>query len=112
MRSREKTLAERPWSAPMAAQVEIFARAQRRHEGAREHAVVLDQDCGWQVLRVGVDGVAEQHQLHERDEDHRRKRDAVAPELDQLLDEGGVEAAEGHHRGLTRNYPSTGSSDR
>ena len=67
--------------------VEIVARAQRRDEGAREHAVVLDQHRGRQVLRVGVDGVAEQHQLHERDEDHRREGDAVAPELDQLLDE-------------------------
>ena len=79
--------------------VEILARPQRCHKGAREDAVVLDQHSGWQVLCISVDGVAEQHQLHEWDEDHSGEGDAVATKLDQLLHEDCVDAGKSGERG-------------
>src|ERR1700682_5441669 len=41
------------------------------------------------MARRGVDGVAEQQELHHRDHHDHRERDAVAPQLDEFLD---------HHR--------------
>ena len=62
---------------------------QRFQDRAAEVAVLLQQHCGRQVARRGVDGVAEQQELHHRDHHDHRERHAVAPELDELLD---------HHR--------------
>src|SRR5262249_48728704 len=39
------------------------------------------------VPRIGVDGVAEQQELDERDHDDHRERDTIALELDELLDQ-------------------------
>ena len=79
--------------------VKIVARPHGRQERAREGAVVLDEHGGRQMLGVGVDGVAEQQELEQRDEDHRRESDAVAAKLDQLLDEGRVDAPQRGARG-------------
>src|SRR6476620_3843074 len=45
------------------------------------------------MARRGVDGVAEQQQLHHRDHHDHRERDAVAAELDEFLDQHRIAAA-------------------
>src|SRR5689334_6393671 len=45
--------------------------------------------------RRGIDGVAEQEQLHDGDEDHGRKRQPIAPQLHEFLDEHGQRARQG-----------------
>ena len=49
---------------------------------------------GRQVLRVGVDRVAEQHQLHDRHADQHREGQPVAPQLHELLAQHGGDALE------------------
>src|SRR5258705_4904721 len=44
------------------------------------------------MSRRGVDGVAEQQQLHNRDHHDHRERDAVAAELDEFLDQHRIAA--------------------
>ena len=73
--------------------LEIFGVAQRRKNRAADVAVFLQQHRGRQIARRGVDGVAEQHELHQRNRDHGRERDAVAPELEEFLDQHGAGAA-------------------
>ena len=46
-----------------------------------------------QAPRVGIDGIAEEQQLHDRYRDHRRERHAVAPHLNKLLVEDRHEPA-------------------
>src|SRR5260370_41852039 len=72
-----------------AGEVEIGGIFQRFEDRAREVAVLLQQYRGRQIARRGVDGVAEQQQLHHRDHHDHPERDAVALELDEFLD---------HHR--------------
>ena len=67
--------------------LEIVGVLQRRQDRAAEIAVLLQQHRGRQMARLGVDGVAEQHQLHQRDHDDHGERHPVAPELDELLDQ-------------------------
>ena len=74
------------------ADLEILGGAQGGQERACEDAVVLHEHRGRQVLRIGVDGIAEQHELNEGDDDHGREGEAVAAKLDQLFDESGDEA--------------------
>src|SRR6476659_6542246 len=45
------------------------------------------QEGGRQVARLGVDRIAEQGELHDRDGQHHRVGDAVARELFELLDQ-------------------------
>ena len=40
--------------------------SERREDGAGEQALVVREHGGGQVVRIGVDGVAEQQQLHDR----------------------------------------------
>src|SRR5437870_11450792 len=54
---------------------------------AAEIGLLLQQHRGGQMPRIGVDGVAEQQQLNERDHDDHGERNAVALELDELLDQ-------------------------
>src|SRR5258708_12824758 len=72
-----------------AGEMEIGGVFQRFEDRAREVAVLLQQYRGRQIARRGVDGVAEQQQLHHRDHHGHPARDAVALELDEFLD---------HHR--------------
>jgi hypothetical protein len=65
--------------------LEIFGVLQRRQDGAGKIAVLLQQHGGRQVARIGVDGIAEQDELHQRDHDDHDEGDAVALELDELL---------------------------
>ena len=70
-------------------EAEIVGVLQRLEDRAAEVAVLLQQHRGRQVSRRGVDGIAEQQQLHHRDHHDHRKRHPVAPQLDEFLD---------HHR--------------
>src|SRR5262245_3278312 len=79
--------------------LEIARVLKGAQDRAAEIALLLQQHRGRQVARVGVDGIAEQDELDERDHDDHRERDAVALELDELLDQHGdgatPEAADG-----------------
>ena len=73
--------------------LEIARVLQRREDRAADVARLLQQHRGRQVARRGVDRVAEQDELHQRDHDDHRERDAVAAELDELLDQHRAGAA-------------------
>ena len=64
---------------------EVLGRRHRLHERARELAVVGDDQRGRHVLGIGVDRVAEQRELDDRDADDHPERHAVAAELQELL---------------------------
>src|SRR5262245_43416720 len=67
--------------------LEIARVHERAQDRAAEIALLLQQHGGRQVARVGIDGIAEQHELDQRNHDDHRERDAVALELDELLDQ-------------------------
>ena len=66
--------------------------ADAAHEVARLGAPVLVVDDRRDVPDVGVDGVAEQEKLHYRNHHDHRKGNAVASELDELLQQHGIAA--------------------
>jgi hypothetical protein len=70
----------------------IFGRA---HDAAHERAVVGRHHGGGQMMRVAVDGVAEQHQLHDGHAQHHREGQAVASQLHELLAQYRHDAAPG-----------------
>jgi hypothetical protein len=76
--------------AGLGGEVEIVGVLQRADDRAREDRVLLHQHRGRQVARLGVDRIAEQQELDDRQQQHQRIGDAVAGELLELLD---------HHRG-------------
>ena len=77
---------------------EIAGVLQRAHERARVDARLgRDARAVGRRLRVGVDGVAEQHQLHHRHADHHREGEPVAAQLHEFLREHGEEAVQGEH---------------
>src|SRR5205085_1794689 len=78
-------------------EAEVAARLHRREQGARVRARVCREHRGRQPLRVGVDGVAEEDQLQHRDADDHAEGQAVAPELDELLDDDAGPAGPGKH---------------
>src|SRR3569832_967018 len=67
-------------------ETKISGVLQRFQDRAAEVAVLLQQHGGRQVMRRGIDRVAKQQKLHYREHDDHRERDAVAPELNELLD--------------------------
>ena len=91
----------------LARDVEIAAVAQTPDNRARKDAVVGGINRRRQVLRVGIDGVAEQDELNHRDADHHAERQPVAPHLDEFLhhdrpEPPPVESEAGHGRRLRR----------
>src|SRR5262249_30646211 len=66
-------------------EAEIGGVLQRLQHRAGEIAVLLDQHRARQIVRRGVDGVAEQHELYHRQHHDHREGHAIAPELDELL---------------------------
>src|SRR5215208_1064571 len=68
-------------------ELEIFSVFERPQDRACNVILLLQQHGRRQMTRIGVDHVAEQQQLDQRDHDNHRKRDAIALELDELLDE-------------------------
>src|SRR5438067_4429550 len=55
---------------------------------------ILIQDRHGHVLYVVVEGVAERNHFDERGKEHKKKRDRIAQNRDELLEEDGAEAAE------------------
>ena len=78
------------------------------NDAAHEGAVVGGDHGGRQLARVAVDGVAEQHQLHDRHTEHHREGQAIAPELHELLAQHGHDAAPRQAEQCTPG-PATGS---
>ena len=74
--------------------LEVAGVLERTHEAARERPLLLCDHRGRQAARVAVDRKAEQGHLDDRDADHHREGQAVAFELDQLLDHHREQAAE------------------
>ena len=66
-------------------EMEIGGVFQRLEDRAREVAVLLQQHRRRQVVRGGVDGEAEQHQLHHRKHHDHGERHPVAAQLDEFL---------------------------
>src|SRR6185312_11983097 len=64
---------------------EIAGVAQRRENRAAQIAALLQQHRGRQIAWRRVDGVTEQHELHERDHDDHGEGNTVALELDEFL---------------------------
>jgi len=73
---------------------EIVGVFERREKRSREDRVVLREDGGRQVLRIGVDRIAEEQELHDRHAQHHREGELVAPHLDELLADQRGEAME------------------
>src|SRR6185369_8773263 len=96
-----KRVACRVLARELADELEIAARAHRGEVAARELALLGADDRGRQVLRLGVDRVAEEEELDDRDADDHPERDAVAPELQELLVDDSPPAVEreASHRG-------------
>ncbi|MNK40650.1 hypothetical protein D3C87_593000 [compost metagenome] len=65
--------------------VKVVRRLHRRDEAAREGAVVRRDDGGGHLLGIGVDGVAEQRELHDGQAHDHAEGDAVAAKLQELL---------------------------
>src|SRR5437762_8679551 len=55
---------------------------------------ILIQDRHGHMLYVVVEGVAERNHFDERRKEHKKKRDRIAQDRDELLEEDGAEAAE------------------
>jgi len=74
-----------PLALHLANEIEIAARPDRLQEGAPLGTVVRQQHRRGQMLRVGVDGKTEQHQLDQGNPDHHAEGEPVAAHLDELL---------------------------
>src|SRR5262252_7053276 len=66
-------------------ELEIGGVLQRLQDRATEVSILLQQYRSRQIVRRGVDGVAEQEKLHHRYHHDHGERHAVAAELDELL---------------------------
>src|SRR6185437_5898131 len=71
-------------------ELEVLGVLKCFQDRAAEIGVLLQQHRGRQIVRRGVDGVAEQEKLHHRDHHDHRKRHPVAAKLDELLHHHGV----------------------
>ena len=69
----------------LAHEVEVAAVLQRVQQRAAYGPWSASEHRGGQMLRVGIDREAEEHELHQRDADHHREGQPVAPHLDELL---------------------------
>src|ERR1043166_2533097 len=67
--------------------VKILGVLERMQDRAPDVALLLEKNRGRQVARIGVDRIAEQDELHQRDHDDHRKGHAVALELNELLEQ-------------------------
>ena len=71
--------------------LEVFGVLQRLEDRTADVARFLQQHRGRQAARLGVDGIAEQHELHQRDGDDGGEGDAVAAKLHELLADHGAD---------------------
>jgi hypothetical protein len=67
--------------------LEVIAVLHRRDVGTSKRARIGHDDGGRQMLGIGIDRVAEKHQLHDRDADDHAEGQPVAFELDELLEQ-------------------------
>ena len=67
--------------------LEIAGVLERADDGASDIARFLHQHRRRKIAWLRVDGVAEQQKLHQRNRDHGRERDAIAPKLQEFLDQ-------------------------
>ena len=74
--------------------LEVFGVLDGGEDRASDIARFLQQHRGRQIARRGVDRVAEQCELQQRYRNHRRERDAVAPQLQQFLAQHRADAAQ------------------
>jgi hypothetical protein len=63
----------------------VAAVFHRTDHAARIDTVVRAQHRGGQCFRIGVDGKAEQYELHYRHPDHHSEGQSIAPHLDELF---------------------------
>jgi len=85
--------------------VEIVGVLHSLHDAAREDGVILREEGGGQVLWIGIDRVAEEHELHHGHAEHHRESQPVAPHLNEFLADHRAETKEREascHR-ITRN---------
>src|SRR5690606_11065395 len=67
--------------------LEIAGILQRLQYRPAKIAVLLQEYSRRQIARRGVDRIAEQDELHQRDHHDHRERHPVAPKLDEFLDQ-------------------------
>jgi hypothetical protein len=98
------------WRSSTAAdEAEVVGCLQRRDERARELAGIAAMTTAvGRCPRVGVDGVAEEQQLHHRHADHHAEGQAVAAQLDELLDQD-AESGEGEKPSSSPGPPGAAS---
>ena len=72
--------------------LEVIAVPHGRHVRPGERAGVGHDDGRGQLLGIGVDGVAKQNQLHDRNGDDHAEGQPVAFELDEFLEQNAVPA--------------------
>ena len=65
---------------------------QRRQDGAPDVAQFLQQHGGRQIVRRGVDRVAEQNKLQQWNRNHRREGHAIAAQLQEFLEQHRADA--------------------
>ncbi len=75
---------------------EVFGIFQPGQQAAREFAFVGNHRSQRQALGIGIDRKAEQYQLHDRDGNHHREGQPVAPDLAEFLDQDGEKAGPVH----------------
>ena len=73
----------------------IFGDLHAGDDGARDRPRIGHDDTGRHAFRVGVDGVAEEDELDDRNADDHGEGQPVAPHLDDLFQEDGANALAG-----------------
>jgi len=84
-RARSQKSIELRFGADHVRDVEIFRVLDRLENRATDVALLLQEHRRGKMPRIGIDGITEQQQLHEWHHHDHRKRDAVSPQLDELL---------------------------
>jgi hypothetical protein len=86
--------------ANFVADIEVVAVFESADNCAGEDAVVGAEDGSREVFGIGVDGEAEEDELHHRDADHHAEGEPVAAHLDEFLGNDGPEPPEAELAGL------------
>jgi hypothetical protein len=90
-------------------EAEIGAVGERLRNGALIDRMVAADECGRQVFRIGIDGEAEQEQLHQRHRQGQRDRAGVAPHLQEFLVQHGDETGPADHADSPAGAPDEAS---
>ncbi len=79
-------------------EIEVSAVLHRVEQRSPVRAAIGEDHGGRQMPRVGVDGETEKHELDQRDAEHHREGQPVAPHLGELLHDDPAQASEGKFR--------------